>query len=50
MESRIDPASPAYDERFASSIDCLRLRSPFEFEVALFRTLRRGSSCCFVFP
>jgi tetratricopeptide (TPR) repeat protein len=33
MESRLDPASPAYDERFANSVDSLRLRSPFEYEV-----------------
>jgi tetratricopeptide (TPR) repeat protein len=33
MESLLDPASPAFDERFASSIDSLHLRSPYEFEV-----------------
>jgi hypothetical protein len=29
----MDPASAIYDERFASAVDGLRLRSPFEFEV-----------------
>jgi tetratricopeptide (TPR) repeat protein len=33
IESRLDPASPVYDERLSSSIDSLHLRSPFEFEV-----------------
>ncbi len=33
LESRIDPGSPGYDERFASVIDGLRPRTPFEFEV-----------------
>jgi hypothetical protein len=33
LESRIDPGSPGYDERFASAVDGLRPRTPFEFEV-----------------
>ena len=33
LESRIDPGSPGYDERFASVIDGLRPRTAFEFEV-----------------
>jgi hypothetical protein len=33
IESRMDPSSPVYDERFATAVDGLRLRSPFEFEV-----------------
>lgn len=33
MESLLDPASAAYEERFAGAIDSLHLRSPFEFEV-----------------
>jgi tetratricopeptide (TPR) repeat protein len=33
LESRIDPGSPDYDERFASVIDGLRPRTSFEFEV-----------------
>jgi hypothetical protein len=32
LESRIDPGSPGYDERFASAVDGLRPRTPFEFE------------------
>jgi Bacterial extracellular solute-binding proteins, family 5 Middle len=33
IEARMDRASPVYDERFASVVDGLHLRSPFDFEV-----------------
>jgi hypothetical protein len=37
MRTLIDPASPAYDERFASYVDGVQLRSPLELEIRFSR-------------
>jgi hypothetical protein len=37
IRTLIDPASPAYDERFASYVDGVQLRSPLELEIRFSR-------------
>jgi ABC-type transport system substrate-binding protein len=49
IESLLDPASPVYDERLASSIESLHQRSPFEFEVGFSRAPPR-TELLFRFP
>lgn len=47
--ARLDPFSPYYDERFASTVDSIRVRSPLELEVDLARIPVR-TEALFAFP